>query len=350
MKFGLPLVALCLVVFAVIHVMGTEKPTENVPPAIAPPRNPFPKTVAGSGVVEAETENIKIGSPVPGVVVHVDARVGEEVKPGAELFRLDDRQLQSELKFREAAAAAADADLTRLENQPRQEQLLMSQATVAEAEANAAEQRDQLARARELVRNRVTTDQDLVTREQTYRASQAKLRHAQADLAMTKAGAWEYDKQVARAAGEQARAQVHQVQTEIDRLRIRSQVAGEILQVNVRPGEFVGAPPSQALVVVGNVKQLHVRVDIDEYDIHRFSPGAQARAMMKGHPERQFPLAFVRVEPYVIPKRSLTGENTERVDTRVLQVIYSLERGEEPLYVGQQVDVFIDAEKSVGGK
>jgi hypothetical protein len=48
----------------------------------------------------------------------------------------------------------------------------------------------------------------------------------------------------------------------------------------------------------------------------------------------------------VIPKRSLTGQNTERVDTRVLQVIYAVQSGDLPLYVGQQVEVYVDAGKS----
>jgi len=32
-----------------------------------------------------------------------------------------------------------------------------------------------------------------------------------------------------------------------------------------------------------------------------------------------------------------------RVDTRVLQVIYLVERADLPLFVGQQMDVFIEA-------
>jgi HlyD family secretion protein len=105
----------------------------------------------------------------------------------------------------------------------------------------------------------------------------------------------------------------------------------------------VGAPASQSLVVLGNVDQLHVRVDIDEYDIPRFVPNSTARATLKGQPEVSFPLSFVRIEPYVVPKKSLTGDNTERVDTRVLQVIYAIDRGDRRLFVGQQLDVFIDA-------
>jgi HlyD family secretion protein len=83
-------------------------------------------------------------------------------------------------------------------------------------------------------------------------------------------------------------------------------------------------------------------VDIDEHDIPRFRKDAPARAFMRGDQTHAFKLTFVRVEPYVVPKRSLTGDNTERVDTRVLQVIYKLEPGKQRAYIGQLLDVFID--------
>ena len=88
-----------------------------------------------------------------------------------------------------------------------------------------------------------------------------------------------------------------------------------------------------------------MRVDIDEYDIPRFVPEAPARATLKGQPDEFFPLKFVRIEPYVVPKKSLTGDNTERVDTRVLQVIYAIDTSGKRLFVGQQLDVFIDASR-----
>ena len=71
-------------------------------------------------------------------------------------------------------------------------------------------------------------------------------------------------------------------------------------------------------------------------------PGVKAYASPRGDPSKKFPLRFERVEPYVIPKKSLTGDNTERVDTRVLQVIYQVDRDEPGLFVGMQVDVFFD--------
>jgi HlyD family secretion protein len=93
-------------------------------------------------------------------------------------------------------------------------------------------------------------------------------------------------------------------------------------------------------MTMGLVDPLHVRVDIDETETWRIRPGHSALA---GNPEISTPLSFVRFEPYVLPKRSLTGDTTERVDTRVLQAIYAFDPGEFPAFVGQQVDVFIAA-------
>src|SRR5262249_54293973 len=123
---------------------------------------------------------------------------------------------------------------------------------------------------------------------------------------------------------------------------VRALVEGEVLQVNVRPGEYVSTRDGQALVVLGSVEVLHVRVDIDEHDIPRFRTDGRAEAMLRGEPSQKFPLRFVRVEPFVIPKKSLTGDNTERVDTRVLQVIYRADTRGRRLYVGQQVDVYVE--------
>jgi HlyD family secretion protein len=342
-KFVLPVIALGLLVFAVVFVSGQNRNAPPVDPPIPPPESPFDYTVAGAGLVEAQTENIAIGSATPGVVTKVSVKVDQKVTRGQPLFELDDRHLQAELRNRRAAVAAAQADLTRMENEPRPEELRMSQAEVAEARANLIEQEDQLRRAKELFTRKVETEQTLITRQQAVRAAEAQLARVQAEYDMRESGAWKFDLAVAKSHLAQAEAQVEQTMVELDRLVVRALDDGRVLQVNVRPGEFVGAPPGQALVVLGNIEQLHVRVDIDENDIPRFVPGSPGIAIVRGQSGVEFPLSFVRVEPYVVPKRSLTGENTERVDTRVLQVIYAIDTKDRPLYVGQQLDVYIQA-------
>jgi outer membrane protein len=73
---------------------------------------------------------------------------------------------------------------------------------------------------------------------------------------------------------------------------------------------------------------------------------AGAKAYKRGDTSKIYPLAFVRFEPYVAPKQNLavTGQ---RVDTRVLQVIYALPEGTD-LFTGQQMDVYV--EEQAGNK
>ena len=141
-----------------------------------------------------------------------------------------------------------------------------------------------------------------------------------------------------------ASAQVEQIKIEIERRTIRAPVSGRILQIKTRLGEFaLSGVLSTPLMLLGDATRLHVRVDIDENDAWRVRPGASAMAFVRGNPDLNTRLQFERFEPYVVPKVSLTGQSTERTDTRVLQAIYSFDPVALPVYVGQQMDVFIEA-------
>jgi multidrug resistance efflux pump len=302
--------------------------------------------VAGAGIIEPQTENIEVGSPVPGIVVEVPAEVGQKVKAGDPLFRLDDRELKAELQVRKAALAAAKAELARLEAMPRSEELPPAEAQVRETKADWENWERQWARGEKLLTQRAIPEEDFYERKMSAMQARERYNRAVADYELLKAGSWKFDREVAQSGIERAETQVQQTETDLDRLVVRALVDGEVLQVNVRPGEFVGAPASRPLIVLGNVTQMHVRVDIDEYDIPRFVPESRAKATLKGQPDEFFPLKFVRIEPYVVPKKSLTGDNTERVDTRVLQVIYAIEATGKRLFVGQQLDVFVEASRA----
>lgn len=339
----LPLVALGLLGFAGWYVWSTRPTENNPPPPIAPARNPFADALAAAGIVEAQTENIAVGSATPGVVVEVLVKVGDQVTPGTPLFRLDDRELRGELEVKRAAVAQSRSELVRLEAEPRPEKIPVLAATVDEARALVVRETDALKRVEDTFARKVSTEQELIERREALAAAQAKLARTRAELDLLEAGSWQYDRDVAKAALTRAEAEVAKIEVELDRLIVRSLVTGRVLQVNVRPGEFVGTPANQPLVILGNTEKLHVRVDIDEYDIPRFQRGFPAVAVPRGSLQEKYPLEFVRVEPFVVPKKSLTGDTTERVDTRVLQVIYEFDpAGRPPLFVGQQVEVFID--------
>lgn len=341
-KMALPFLAAAMISYAVFHVLRASSTAEPSYRPWEPNGNLGVDVIAASGIVEAHTENIAVGSPLAGIVTQIQVGVGDKVKVGDALFRLDDREMLAELKCQEASLQAARAQLTRLENQPRPEELPATEARVREAQANFFREKDLRERERRLATSGATSTETLHRREQDYQAAKERLAGAQADLRLLKAGAWKYDLEVARAAVVQAQSQVERVKTQLQRLTVCARIDGEVLRVDVRPGEYAGTPPGRPLILLGNVHPLHVRVSIDEQESARFRLGAAAHARFKGASQAKFVLTFVRMEPFVIPKPSLTGSNTEKTDTRVLQAIYAIEAHREPLYVGQQLDVFID--------
>ncbi|MFO0938099.1 MAG: biotin/lipoyl-binding protein [Gemmataceae bacterium] len=368
-RYSLPVIAMFTLVFATTQMTKAHQRPPAATPPVEPAHSPYLQPLAGAGLVEPETENISVGTHLAGVVDHVLVSVGDTVRSGQPLFHLDERQLKAELVVRQSMLAAAEASLAKLEMMPRPEELPPSKAMVAEAEANLKDQVTMYERIRKTTGS-AFSDDELSRRQMAVEMAKAQLSKAKANLSLLEAGAWKADKLVSESAVRQARAQVEQTKTEIERLTVNAPilsrrksangnenrngnqsefVEGEfrVLQVNVRPGEFVGTTPGQALIVLGNVGRRHVRVDIDENDITRFKPGLKGVAKPRGNPKEEFPITFVRVEPYVIPKRSLTGASTERVDTRVLQVIYALDGKGQGLYVGQQMDVFLNETENV---
>jgi multidrug resistance efflux pump len=302
----LPALAAAMLGLGFYHVSRESQTAVPTPPPASPARSPFKQGIAGSGMVEARTENIAIGVAVSGLVLEVyvpSARVGTQVKAGQPLFRVDDRHLQAQLKVAEAQRASAESRLAKLEMQPRPEELPPSLAKVKSAEATMASLHDQYERAKRLVVTNTLSQEEFVMRQKAYEAAVQEQAKAQAEYDLLKAGAWKPDIDVARAAVDEARAQIEQIKTEISRATVVAPIDGVVLQVNVRPGERITDMDTRALVVLGDLSTYHVRVDIDERDIPRFRPGAPARAYPRGDTAHEMTMRFVRVEPYVVPKK-----------------------------------------------
>jgi len=350
----LPAIALGMILFAARHVHSRQKPIEQASPPYPPPASRASDCVAGAGIVEPRTENIQIGTHLSGIVDAVFVRVGQKIHPGDPLFQLDVRQQKADIEVKLAELAAARAEAERLDEMPRPEDVPPIVAQRKQAEAVVTEMQDIFNRQEKLRQTGASTDEQVVSSRAKLASAQATLDQMKAEEIRIRAGAWKADKIIAKAKVQSAQSQVDQLKTELDRFTMRAphvNVEGEpvqeleVLQVNVRPGEYVTATAGTAIIILGDTSRKYVRVDIDEHDIPRFHREAAADGVVRGENSERYQLQFVRLEPYVIPKRSLTGDNRERVDTRVLQALYVIlnETPQHPVYIGQQMDVFIDA-------
>src|SRR5258708_27435908 len=109
-----------------------------------------------------------------------------------------------------------------------------------------------------------------------------------------------------------ARAQVEQIERDVELRTIRAPISGRILQMKTRLGEYAQTGVlSTSLMLLGDDTRFNVRVDIDESDAWRFQTCAPAMASVRGNPEIKTPLQYVRTDPDVIPKVTLTRDTTE---------------------------------------
>ena len=348
-KYVLPLLALVALVFGTVEIWKWRSVRSTTTPPSAPPTADFQHTVGAVGLVEASSENIAISTAVPGLVMQVHVKAGDQVKAGQKLFSLDDRDLQAELEVRRTELEVATRKLARLEQSPRAEEIPPAEARVREAEAAMADAAVQQKLIESVTDRRAIREEDLQRRRLAAKAAEAKLDEAKAALSLLKSGSWEPELNIARAEVQLAKANVKRLETDIDRLTVRAPITGEILQLNVRAGEYAQSGPlTKPLIVMGETNRLHVRTDVDENEAWRVSASAPAQATERGNSGLRVQLEFVRFEPYVVPKKSLTGDSTERVDTRVLQVIYRFKDPNIPFRVGQQMDVFIAADQQGG--
>jgi HlyD family secretion protein len=319
-KVVLPLLAVIGVALGVAMVVTDNRTAPVAQPAAQAADAPFSSYIFGPGIVEASTENIAVGAPVSGIVTAIYVKWGDKVKSGAPLFRVDTRDLEAQLL--PAAAKVKEAEA----------QLPSANAKVAEAQATLAKGE-----------NRLKVGESL---EPGVSISAEELANRRLDVGVEKANVAATEGQVEqiKAQIESAKAQVAQIRNEIALRTVRAPVAGRILQMKTRLGEYAQSGAlSTPLMLLGDDTKLHVRVDIDENDAWRFQPCASAVASVRGNPALKAPLQYVRTDPTVIPKVSLTGDTTQRTDTRVLQVVYNFDPASLPVYVGQLMDVFIEA-------
>lgn len=349
-NFVIPTLAVAGIALATWTAAQSQRPVDPAPAVSEPPKPAFSNAISGSGLVEPPTEDIAIGTPYSGIVVSVPVSLGQIVKEGDILFQLDTRELEREAASREAALTLAKERLARLAAAPRAEDLPPARAAVAEAEASLAEARGLLHIVENLDAGTVSEER-LIQRRSGVASAEARLAKAKAELARLEAGTWAPDLAVAQQEVAAAEASLAAVRTTIERHTVRAPREAKVLRVETRPGEFAPAGAlATPLVVLGGVGQLCIRVDIDESDVWRFRKDAPAIAYVRGNGTLSTPISFLRIEPYVVPKRSLTGSSNERVDTRVMQAIYRIDSTDLELLVGQQMDVTIEAGEAIAAR
>jgi HlyD family secretion protein len=272
-----------------------------------PPSSPFKYNISGTGYVEANTRNISIGSFTSGIVSEVYAKEGQTVKKGDPLFCLDNRAALAEVALREKELEAAQSNWD-------------------VAKVNLLESQDLLSRGEKLKLGLVISTEEIQKRKFAVQKLEAQTKLQESKI-------------------EQAKAYLNLATIVLDKLTVKAPIDGLIMKVGIRLGERIteAVTSPQGLILMGNTNPLHIRVQIDENDAWRFDAQSKAFAYLKSNRNIRFALKLVRVEPYAQQKQQLSGESTELIDTRIIECVYQMPDDSKGIYIGQQMDVFIEA-------
>jgi HlyD family secretion protein len=343
-----------------LGIVGAVYFARRIPPqapAFSPAANPFAHAIYANGIVESAQgsgQNINLYPDVAGPVVKVLVAEGQAVAAGAPLLVVDPSVQQASADQQKAQAEAARTLLEELKRQPRPETLAVARAQADAAAATLKQVSDQLAKQRRAaeIDPRAVSRDALDNAENAVRVAAANLEVARRQLELTQAGAWHYDIEAQERAARAAEKQYEASRALLDKYTLRAPVDGTVIAINAALGSYVspqgayqaytqGAAP--VLVMSATQRYLGVRVFVDEILVHRLPPRERLVAQMQVRgTDTKIALEFVGVQPYVTPKIELSNNRQERVDLRVLPVVFRFVRRERAaIYPGQLVDVYI---------
>lgn len=301
--------------------------------------SPGPRMVAAPGLVEPVGEEREIGSQVIGIIREMRVEENDEVEVGQIIAVVDNDEQFARLASARAGLALRRAELDRAVNGARPEELREAKAALAETEANLDLAHRDYDRRVPLTRSGAATEAALDQARSNLSATEARRAAMAARLALLEAGTRAEDIAAARAQVGLAEADVTLAEALLGKTFIRSSITGTVLRRYRVAGEAVTNIPPTPIAVVGDLRGLRVRAEVDETDIGRVAPGQRIEVTADAYPGQRFGGTVFRVSRRLGGKVVQTGRPADRVDTKVLQVLIDLDAGTK-LPIGLRVDAY----------
>lgn len=326
-------------------------------PAFNPPSNPYNTGIYMEGIVESDQpsgENVNIYPEVPGTVKQILVSEGQTVIKGTPLLKIDESIQSATVEQQKAQSEAAFSLLQELKAEPRKENLDVSTAQLEAAKANLKTAQDTLEKqvASYQIDARSVSKDALDSAANAAAVAKTTVAVAQRNYDLTKAGAWSYDIANQERQYQALIKSYAAARALLAKYTLRAPRDGVVLSINTIVGSFVSTQGAYetysqdmlpAIVLGSTQAHLNVRCYVDEILVPHIPPLSKMRAEMsiRGSTTK-LALTYVRTQPYVSPKIELSDQRTERVDVRVLPIIFKIEKSNAAtLYPGELVDVYI---------
>jgi HlyD family secretion protein len=273
--------------------------------------------IAAPGRVEAVSEEVRVGSELSGRLKVVRVEEGDRVQRGQVLAEIQNDDYRARVREEEATLAEREAVLNNAKS--------------------------------EAVRRRGLADRNVISRdeaeryERAYQVAQAQYDQAAQHFALVDADTREEDRAKAEAQVATAEAQLAEARADLEKSYIRAPLGGVILRKLRHTGESVSTQFDSPVVTMADDAVLRVRLDVDESDVAKLRVGQRAYVTAEAYGDHRFWGRVVRVGGILGKKNIRTDEPSEHVDTKILETLVELDRGQR-LPLGLRVDSFLEIE------
>lgn len=325
--------------------------------------------VVAPGVVEPISEEIEVGTEIPGKIRQVLVEEGEQVLKGQTIAVLENSDfeaqistaktqveaLQKQKETAEARLSQAKTERTRIFNGSRVEERREALQTYEQTLPNVEQAKREVIRRQKLFESgdvsreeleRAKRDletaqkQSLATREKynvvNADARKDDLQTADAAIRLVETQVKEFDALI-----REAETRVRTAEANLEKTIVRAPITGVVLRKRLKDGESVSPESQTGIVTIADVSALRIRVDLDEIDVAKIKENQTAFVMANAYGEQKFYGKIVKIGQILGRKNFRTERPTEKVDTKILEVLIELAPNQK-LPLGLRVDSFIE--------
>lgn len=328
-------------------------------------------TVAAPGVVEAISEEIEVGAEISGKLKQVLVEEGDQVVRGQTIAVLENADFQAQVstaktnietlrkqkQTAEARILQAKTERARIFNGSRPEERREALQTYEQTLPNVAQAEREVVRRQKLFESGDISREelerakrDLETAQKQSNATREKynvvnaearkddLQKADAAILLAETQVNEFDALI-----REAEARVRTAQANLEKTFVHAPITGVVLRKRLKDGESVSPENQTGIVTIADVSALRVRVDLDETDVAKVRENQKAFITADAYGDQKFYGKVVRVGQILGRKNFRTERPTEKVDTKILEILIEL-APDQKLPLGLRVDSFIEIE------
>lgn len=284
---------------------------------------------------QAEVNEYRVSSKVPGRVLRYMVKEGDRIKAGDTLALLEAPEIKAKMEQARAAEAAASAQNEKAIKGARQEQINAAYEMWQKAKAGKQIAEKSYARVKRLFDQGVMTAQKLDEVTAQRDAAIATERAANAQYTMAKNGAEHEDKLAAKALVDRAQGAINEVESYINETVLIASHDGEVSEIFPQIGELVG--PGAPIMNVSMMDDMWVTFNVREDHLSHFGMKQEVKAYIPALDNKKVTLQVYYMKDLGSYAAWKATKTTGQFDMKTFEVKTSLKETVEGLRPGMSV-------------